>query len=148
MNGKANTIKANEEQLIYGNLLGKGMRIGLVALLVSFFLYASGIIPPAVPHDVLSNYWHLDVQRYMEAIDEDCLELGHAVTGWAWIKLLGKGDYLNYVGIAILASVTIFCYLAIIPTLLRKGDKIYAIIAILEVLILSLAASGLLTAGH
>ncbi len=148
MNEKANTTKANEEQLIYANILGKGMRIGLVCLLVSFFLYASGIVPPAVPHNVLSKYWNLDVHHYMEAIDKDCLKLGHAVTGWAWVGLLGKGDYLNYVGIAILAAVTIICYLAIIPTLLRKGDNVYAIIAILEVLILSLAASGVLTAGH
>jgi hypothetical protein len=148
MNKKAEIIKADEEQILYGNLLGKGMRIGLICLLITFFLYASGIIPPAIPHDVLSKYWSLDVQRYMEAIDEDCLKLGHPVTGWAWVGLLGKGDYLNYVGIAILASVTIFCYLAIIPTLLRKGDKVYAVIAILEVLILSLAASGVLTAGH
>jgi hypothetical protein len=62
--------------------------------------------------------------------------------------MLGKGDFLNFVGIAILAGVTIICYLAIVPTLLRKKDTAYLLMAIAEVLILSLAASGILAVGH
>ena len=39
-----------------------------------------------------------------------------------------------------------FCYLRILPSLIRKRDKL-AIIAVLEVLVLLLAASGLVGAG-
>jgi hypothetical protein len=148
MNKEANRAEASEEQLLYAGILGKGMLIGLTILLVTFFLYTTGIIPPAVPHDMLAKYWSMDVHHYMEAVEENHLGLGHAVIGWSWIGLVGKGDYLNFIGIVILSAVTILCYLAIIPTLLRKGDKVYAIVALLEVIILSLAASGLLTAGH
>ncbi len=148
MNEEARNTEANEEQLIYAKFLGWGMLVGLLLLFITFFLYASGIVAPAVPHDALSAYWGLDAHHYMEGVEEDYLKLGHLVTGWSWVKLLGKSDYLNFVGIAVLSSITILCYLAIIPSLLRKGDKVYAIIAILEVLVLSLAASGILTAGH
>jgi hypothetical protein len=62
--------------------------------------------------------------------------------------MLAKGDFLNFVGIAILAGVTIICYLAIVPTLLRKKDRAYLTMAIVEVLVLALAASGILSVGH
>ena len=148
MNEQTKNTGPDEEQLIYAKFLGWGMLIGLMLLFLTFFLYASGIMPPAIPHDALANYWGLDAHHYMEGVEEDYLKRGRLVTGWSWVKLLGKSDYLNFVGIAVLSSVTILCYLAIIPSLLRKGDKVYAIIAILEVLVLSLAASGILTAGH
>jgi hypothetical protein len=61
--------------------------------------------------------------------------------------LIGKGDYLNYVGITILAGLTIICYLVILPILLRKKDMPYLVIAIIEVAVLLLAASGILKAG-
>jgi hypothetical protein len=148
MNENTNRAEANEEQLLYAKILRAGMLVGLLILLATFFLYATGIIAPAIPHDMLAKYWSMDVHHYMETVEENHLGLGHLVTGWAWTGLLGKGDYLNFVGIVILSAITIFCYLAIIPTLLRKGDRVYAIVAVLEVIILSLAASGILTAGH
>ena len=67
--------------------------------------------------------------------------------GWSWLHLLNKGDFLNFVGIAFLSGVSIICYLAIIPSLFRKKDTIYAMLAIAEVLVLVLAASGVLKAG-
>ena len=148
MNKETGKVEIDKEQLLYADILGRGMKIGLLILILTFFLYASGIIAPAVPLDALSGYWHMDVHHFLEAVEADYLKLGRPATGWSWVALLGKGDYLNFVPIVILSSITIFCYLAIIPTLLRKGDRIYAIIAILEALILSLAASGVLTAGH
>jgi hypothetical protein len=60
----------------------------------------------------------------------------------------GEGDFLNFVGIAILGGITIICYLAIVPSLLRKRDFAYLAMALVEVLVLSLAASGLLVVGH
>jgi len=63
------------------------------------------------------------------------------------MRMLEKGDFLNFVGIAFLAGVTMICYVRIIPILFRKKDRVYALIAILEVLVLMLAASGILKAG-
>jgi hypothetical protein len=141
------TVQASEEQIVYANILEKGMYIGLLLLVITFTIYVFGIMPPAVPLGEIAGYWSMNVDGYLAAINQNFLQLDHAPTGWAWLKLLGRGDFLNFIGIAILSGVTILCYLAIVPTLLRKGDIAYAVMALVEVAILGLAASGLLAVG-
>ena len=136
------------EQLVYAKVLEIGMYIGLVILFITFALYASGVLAPAVPLDQISNYWHQGVHDYLEAVNHDFWHMEHPPTGWAWVSMLGKGDFLNFIGIAILAGITIICYLAIIPMLWRKKDIAYLTMSILEVLVLTLAASGILAVGH
>jgi len=148
MSSEAKTQEDQSEQLVYAKVLEIGMYIGLVLLFITFALYVSGTFSPAVPLDKVSNYWHLGVHEYLETVNDEYLHLEHPPTGWAWTALLGKGDFLNFVGIAILAGVTIICYGAIVPTLLRKKDTAYLVMAITEVAVLSLAASGILTVGH
>jgi hypothetical protein len=69
------------------------------------------------------------------------------MTGVPAQDMLGKGDFLNCVGIAILGGITILCYLAIAPTLFRKKDNVYLVMTLLEALVLALAASGILAVG-
>ncbi len=141
-------VGASEEQLLYAKYLAAGMYLGLGLLLGTFALYATGVLAPAVPIQELPNYWTLSAHEYLEAIDHQFLHRDHLVTGWHWVGVLNRGDYLNFVGIALLAAVTIVCYLGILPTLLRKKDWIYSTIAVLEILILALAASGIVAVGH
>jgi hypothetical protein len=131
--------KASEEQVLYANILNKGMLIGLIGLVVTFIIYGAGILEPKIPLDKVQDYWVMSVHDYLEASDIQA--------GWAWMSNLGYGDMLNFVPIAFLAGLSIVCYLAILPGLLKKGDKAYVIIAIVEVLVLCLAASGLLGSG-
>jgi hypothetical protein len=141
MEEKTNTLlQATPEQLLYAKILERGMYIGLLILLITFGLYAFGIIDPYIPLNKISNYWSYNVHEYLE----------HAgiKDGWAWLGMLKYGDFINFIGIAMLAGVTIFCYVAIVPTLLKNKDVVYAIIAVLEVIILGAAASGLLAVGH
>jgi hypothetical protein len=139
---------ANSDQLLYASILSKGMYLGLGLLLLTFALYMLGIVQPGVPVEEIPNYWTLRVDEYLEAVNQDFLHQEHVITGWGWIGLLGMGDYLNFVGIALLAAVTIVCYIGILPSLIRRKDWIFSVIAALEVLILVLAASGLVSAGH
>lgn len=132
-------LKATEEQLAYAKLLDIGMKIGLLMLVISFAIYIFGIFTPHVPVNDLPRYWSMSVKDYLKATDIH--------TGWSWLYMLGKGDFLNFMGIAFLSAVTIFCYLRIIPILFRKKDTVYGILAIIEVLVLVLAASGILKAG-
>lgn len=127
------------EQLLYANILNKGMLLGLLVLLITFALYVFGIISPYVPLDKLGNYWGLNVGDYLHALD--------IPSGWAWVGLLGYSDFLNFIGIAFLAGISIICYIAIIPTLLKNDDKIFAVIAILEVIVLTAAAAGIFGSG-
>jgi hypothetical protein len=142
------TAEATEEQLLYAKILSKGMLVGLVLLFVTFALYVFGIMPAAVPLDEIANYWNQPVHDYLVAINNNFLHLDHLPTGWSWVKLIGKGDFVNFIPVALLSGVTIICYAAIVPGLFKRGDKAYAIMALAEVAILTLAASGLLTVGH
>ena len=127
------------EQLAYATILDKGMKIGLIMLVISFIIYVTGILTPYIPVNDLPKYWGMSVHKY--------LEVTGIQPGWSWLRLLGKGDFLNFVGIAFLAGVTAVCYIRIIPILFRKKDIAFGIIAILEVIVLVLAASGLLKSG-
>jgi hypothetical protein len=145
---EASGAGANEEQLLYAKILARGMYFGLALLMVTFALYATGLVTPGVPIEELSKYWTLSVHDYLEAVNHEHLHTDHLITGWAWVGVLRFGDYLNFIGIAVLAAVTIVCYLGILPMLFRKRDWTYTAIAALEVIILALAASGLVSAGH
>jgi hypothetical protein len=140
MDEKANvSLKATPEQLLYARVLEKGMYLGLLILLITFGLYALGIMDPYVPLDKISEYWNMNVNDYLHHLD--------IKAGWAWTGMLKYGDFVNFIGIAMLSGVTIVCYAAIVPTLLRNKDTVYAVLAVLEVIILALAASGILGVG-
>jgi len=134
------TQDIREEQLAYAASLNIGMKIGFVLLLASFVLYVFGFIAPHIPPEDLPNYWSMPAGEYLEAINLS--------TGWSWLRLANKGDFMNLLGITFLSVVTIACYLRILPILLKNKDTVYALIAIVEVLLLVLAASGLLTGVH
>ena len=148
MSPEATPQEEQSEQLVYAKVLEIGMYIGLLILFITFALYVFRVVTPAVPLEQVSNYWTHGVHEYLELVNDDFLHREHPPTGWAWVGMLDKGDFLNFVGIAILAGVSILCYLAIVPTLLRKKDNAYLAMALLEVLVLALAASGILAVGH
>lgn len=131
--------KATEEQVLYAGILNKGMLVGLVGLVVTFIIYGLGILTPKIPLGEVQRYWVMPVGEYLH-------ESGMQA-GWAWLGNLGYGDMLTFVPIAFLSALTIFCYLAIVPGLLRKKDTAYVVLAIVEVVVLSVAASGILGAG-
>jgi hypothetical protein len=135
----ADKLKATEEQLVYAKLLDLGMKVGLLVLIITFIIYATGIFAPYIPVNDLPKYWSMPVHQY--------LEVTGIHPGWAWLELLGTGDFLNFTGIVFLSAVTLICYVRIIPILFRKKDTVYGVIAIVEVLVLALAASGVLKSG-
>ncbi|HEX9021375.1 MAG TPA: hypothetical protein VF903_08955 [Nitrospirota bacterium] len=133
--------KASEEQLAYAKVLNVGMWLGLAVLILTFIVYVSGALSCHVPIDDLPKYWSMKSKDFIHSCN--------APTGWGWAALTGKGDYLNFVGIAMLAGLTILCYLVMLPILVRKKDTPYVVIAIIEVAVLALAASGIMkTGGH
>jgi len=142
------TAEADADQLLYAGILAKGMYLGLGILLITFALYMTGLIQPGIPIEELPRLWTLSAHEYLEVVNHEFLHRPEVVAGWRWVALLGMGDYLNFIGIALLAGVTIVCYLGVLPSLFRKKDWIYATIAILEVIVLTLAASGIVAVGH
>ncbi|MCL6472209.1 MAG: hypothetical protein K6T91_05285 [Firmicutes bacterium] len=136
------SVSATEEQLLYSKILDICMKIGLVGIVLSFIIYASGILPPKISIDEVISKWS-DAKTYNTMLSENGIH-----HGWSWTQFYAHGDFLNLFPIAFLAGITILCYLAIVPVLFKKKDAVYAVLAIVEVLILLGAASGLIAAGH
>lgn len=132
-------LKGSDEQLLYAKILNIGMLIGLVGLVVAFIIYCTGILEPLIPLEKVQSYWVLSVYEY--------LEQSGIQAGWAWFGNLQFGDMLNFLPIAFLSLLTIVCYIAILPGLIRKKDTAYVVIAVLEIIVLAVAASGILGSG-
>lgn len=128
-----------EEQLLYAKILNAGMILGLAATILAFTLYVSGVMQPKISFDDLQRYWKMPVKQYLKASGMH--------TGWSWLSDVSYGDMFNLIPIALLSGLTIVCYLSIIPTLYRKKDMKYVVLAVVEVLVLVLAASGILRSG-
>jgi hypothetical protein len=120
------------EQTIYARWLDIGTRLGFGILFLSFLSYVLGVLDPHVPPHELPLLWGLPVDHYVAAAG--------APTGWGWLALVVRADYLNYVGVALLASVTLAAYVRIVPLLLERGERLRAAIAALQVLVLVVAA--------
>ena len=127
------------EQLKYADMLFHGCWIGLGVMLLTYFAYVSGLVSPHVPLAEIPQYWSQPVAHY--------LEKAQVPTGWGWVRLLNNGDFLNFIGVVILAGMSMLCYLRTIPALFRKKDTAMGVIAVLEVIVLLVAASGIVGSG-
>ena len=116
------------EHLIYARWLDIGTRIAFVALALAFLVYVLELLDPLVAPQELVRLWSLPVDRYVVATG--------APTGWGWLRLLGKGDYLNFLGIAALATITLVCYARIVPAL----PRLHAALALIQIAVLLAAA--------
>ena len=134
------SLEPPPEQIRYANVLEKGMYLGLACLFVTFVLYVFMIVAPHIPHEKLPEYWTKNVHEYLTEAEIDA--------GWGWVKMLKHGDFINFIGITMLAGVTVLCYLAVFPLLLKRKDTIYAVLVLLEVIVLVVAASGIIAVGH
>jgi hypothetical protein len=129
----------SSEQTAYADLLFYGCWIGLVLMLITYTLYMSGALSPHVPLERMPEYWGEPVSTY--------LAKAQVPTGWGWTRLLKEGDFINFTGIVLLAGMSIACYIRVMPGLLAKKDMIYFTLAVVQVLVLVFAASGIVGAG-
>ena len=127
-------------QELYARWLGAATWVAFAAALVAFVLYAGGAIPSLVPLDALPTLWRLPVGEYLARTG--------APVGWDWLRLLSYADYVSLGCVALIATVTVVCYLAILPVLVKLGERVQAALVAAQVIVLLVAASGALAAGH
>ncbi len=127
------------EQIIYANLLFYGCWLAILLMVITYALYLSGLLAPHVPVEQLEQLWRQSVHNYVQTAD--------IPRGWGWVTLITRGDFLNFIGIVLLAGMTVIAFLTLIPAYLKKKDFIYFAIVVVEVLVLMLAASGILVVG-
>ena len=129
-----------DESLRYAVLLDWSTRLGVLALLLGFAAYLSGILPPHVSLEQLPGLWGLPVNEYLQRTATPM--------GWGWLALAHRGDMSNLVGIALLAGSSMAPLLGLMLLYAKRKDRVYAVICAVILLVFLLAASGLLTGGH
>jgi hypothetical protein len=131
---------ATAQQLVYARWLDIGMKIGFLILIGAFAAYVLELTTPQVPLAELHRFWNLPVDEYLAA--------AHVQAGWGWLEHIGRGDYMNLLGVAWLASVSIVCYIRLAPMYWKERDRVFTAIVALELIVLVAAASGVFGGGH
>ena len=136
-------MAVSREQVVrelYARWLGAATLLAFAAAFVAFVLYAAGVVPSFVPLDALPALWQLPVGEYLARTG--------APVGWGWVRLLPYADYLSLACVALIAAVTLVCYLAVLPMLLKLEERLQAALVAAQIIVLLVAASGALAAGH
>jgi hypothetical protein len=128
------------DQERYARLLAIGTNTGLAMLVILFGIYMVGAVDPHVPHERLPDLWHLPA--------DDFLELARLEAGWGWIARIQHADILTLVGIVTLAFCSVPCLLAVMPIYWASGQRMLFTICAMEVAVITIAASGLISGGH
>jgi MFS superfamily sulfate permease-like transporter len=127
-------------QAAYAKALGVAVLIGFVLLFAGFALYASGALPSVTSIGEVPELWHLSAGEFAAQTSQEL--------GWAWVRGLGQGDQLAFATLIYFPAATLI--LVVLAGILYARHRIrsYAIIALLEGLVLLVAATGLFSAGH
>lgn len=125
-----------EADLQYARCLEIGTAFSFGLIVLELLAYLSGALSPYVPLRELPSLWSLPMKEYLAA--------AKVPVGWGWLALVGRGDYLNFIGIALLASITAAGYVCALRDYAAKRDAAYAWLAAAQLLVLLAAASGLL----
>jgi hypothetical protein len=134
------TPEVAPEQVHYAEWLRWSGWFGLGLLVAAFVVYVTGVLMPHIAVDELPRVWKLSSVALAEHVG------GHA--NWEWARLLHKGDMLNLLGIAVLSGCSALPLLAVTGTYLRRGNRLFAVLCLLQVAVLVLAASGIVAVGH
>jgi hypothetical protein len=124
----------------YARWLERGTRTGLVLLVVGLVAYVFELVTPHVPIERLPALWGLPAHHFLEQT--------RIPRGWGWAALAHRGDLMNLAGIAVLAGCSVLPLAAAVLDFRAHGERFYSAVCALEIVVLLLAASGLLVAGH
>ena len=131
---------ADRAQADYAMALAWGTRIGLTLLVVAFVAYVAGLIPAHLPIDELPKHWSRPASELLAVTD--------TAAGWGWAAALPRADMLVLAAIAILATCSIACLSFALKAYRADGNRVAAILCVLEIAVILAAASGWLAAGH
>jgi hypothetical protein len=122
----------------YIKILKWGVGLGFIILFAGFVFYLLGFPEAAVPPEQVTRFWHLSADGYREAAGFQA--------GWSWIRSLPRSDYLSYATLIYFALITPVCLAAVLPRFVRERRFHYSLITAGMLIILILAASGIISA--
>jgi hypothetical protein len=129
----------SKTQKRYAHVLYWVAAVGQILLVLGYIIYVSKLLPRETPIERITQAWHLSAA---ELTDELGLE-----TGWNWIRKLSYGDSISYGALVMLALGTNICLLVAAVSYFREKNRKYAFIVILQIVVLLVAASGIVSGG-
>lgn len=138
MNGSQNEEQryASDAQFILARLYQYVSIISLLIIAAGFALYVSGLLPAKVPVEQVRSYWHLEAGAY-------ATETG-TPAGWSFLKSLSRGESVSFGSLVFIPVAVIVCLIIMILTFWKKKNRLFALIAFLQTVLLVLAASGVI----
>ena len=89
------------QQAAYGSLLQILVNTSLLTIIATFAIYLGGFLEPLVGIEQLPEFWSLSLNEFIAATGSP--------TGWSWTAMIGKGDYINFIGIDLSLD---YCHIA------------------------------------
>ncbi|TLU81686.1 MAG: DUF1634 domain-containing protein [Chlorobium sp.] len=126
-------------QLVYARVLEMVSHVGMAFLAIGYLVYVLQLLPLSVPIDAIAGNWHLKASEMQQKL--------HTPAGWSIISspaALFKGDVVSYLSIYYLAMATVVCLVFASVTFYREKNYLYTTIAVLQVVVLLVAASGVI----
>jgi hypothetical protein len=130
----------SEDHLRYAAWLARGTTLGFGAMAIAFAAYIGGVIDPHVSPSDLPLLWGGPAAGYLAKTGID--------GGWGWLTLLHRADMLNLVGVAVLSGCSVVALLVVTVLYMRQRDRLLAAVCVMEILLIVLAASNLLSGLH
>jgi hypothetical protein len=122
-------------QLVYAAVLDVASHTGMVLIAAGFLSYVLRLLPLTVSVEAVASHWHLRAS-----------EMNHALSvpsGWSWVQDPLHGDVLSFISIIFLSMAAMICLVAVIPVFFAGKNRSYALIALLQVLVLVAAVVGI-----
>ncbi|MFO8065209.1 MAG: hypothetical protein ACQETQ_05310 [Spirochaetota bacterium] len=131
-----NDAGQNEElERSYGKVLHYLVLTGFVLLFLMFFLYAFGVLPAYMDAERVPEIWAMPADEAQELMGRPPF--------WGWVTNLHRADLLSLGSLAFLTAVTPLAFTFLLALFLKHKNVPYAAMVFVEMLILILAASGL-----
>ncbi|TCD48225.1 hypothetical protein [Chlorobium sp. N1] len=129
----------HHEQLAYAGVLDRLSHLAMLFLAGGYMTYVFRLLPQKVGIADIAANWHLRASEMQARLD--------APVGWSFIaspESFLRGDALSYLSIILVCMIPVACLLWTAPSFFREKRPVFGIIAILQVVILAVASSGIL----
>jgi len=130
---------ADRVHILYAKTLDFVSHAVIVAMVVGYVLYLTGLLPLSIPIDAIAGNWHLSAADMQATL--------HHPSGWSFVSAPGgvlHGDVISYMSVILLALATLFCLAVAVVVYLREKRPLFFTIALGQFLVLVIAASGIM----
>ncbi|MBN1279951.1 MAG: DUF1634 domain-containing protein [Chlorobium sp.] len=137
---ESNKPEIDRVQLVYASVLDVVSTAGMAMIAAGFLAYVLQLLPLTVSIEDIASHWHLRSGEMNSILS--------VPSGWSWVRDPLHGDVLSFVSIVFLSMAAMICLITVIPVFLSEKNRAYALIAILQVLVLAAAVAGLASGGN